>query len=315
MSDVLQPEISCKTAKEFLEMILPSGDHFGNRIENPTWLFRGQGRDYELKPSLFRNDKKSLEKIESLIGKTPPYSYEKLLVTERDLIDSFFYIADKRGFLIPDDSQELRSDLADFRRNDLEVINRNGEWLSSGRLLSLVALAQHYGIPTRLLDWSLQPLVAAYFAAEGGVRRFDKNNKAFLEPEEPIVFWSFYFPTFGLNLHRTKQYSLKGVTAPGSGNPNLKAQQGVFTVALNWYTEEKDKDYLPLYKVVENINASGYSKDVDGCQLQKITLPVTETFSLLRLLSRLDISPSSVYPSYQSISADIQMKIDWEIYG
>src|SRR5947199_161566 len=43
----------------------------------------------------------------------------------------------------------------------------------NGRLadeeLEIFAIAQHHGIPTLLLDWSFDPLVAAYFAAEGNI--------------------------------------------------------------------------------------------------------------------------------------------------
>ena len=63
MSEILQPDISCKTAQEFLSLILPSGEFLGGKIENPTWLFRGQGRDHELIPSIFRKDEAAIKKF------------------------------------------------------------------------------------------------------------------------------------------------------------------------------------------------------------------------------------------------------------
>jgi hypothetical protein len=60
---------------------------------------------------------------------------------------------------------------------DLSPTN-DWEWL---------ALAQHYGLPTRLLDWTTNPLVAAFFAVSSGDQDRDAVVYAYSVSDEEVI--------------------------------------------------------------------------------------------------------------------------------
>jgi hypothetical protein len=176
--------------------------------------------------------------------------------------------------------------------------------------LSLAALAQHYGIPTRLLDWTRHSFFASFFAAEDAMKHDGEY-----EPSSKLIVWSFYFPALGRQDTRYSNDPIRIVTAPSATNPNLKAQQGVFTILNPFYTNEATGNYISMEQVFAEIvsrpDAERYHPIIIDCKLQKFTLPVSEAKDMLQLLAKLDITPSAIYPGYHSIIRDLKMQNLW----
>lgn len=273
-------------------------------------MFRGQGREEPLIPSLFRKD----GKLPSLTRRDVS-DFSQLLLAERDVLIEFFHIADKRGLTLPDDSQKLRSTLETLwsDRGEHLIANGDGEWRTVDSTLSLTALAQHYGLPTRLLDWARQSYTAAFFAAESALAHESEND-----PDSCLVVWAFYFPGVGTR-DEVKRLNdpVRIVTAPSATNANLKAQQGVFTLLNPSYTNEGGGDYPPMDEFLKDLAAKADPQKSDSeelimkCKLQKFTLPISESSELLRLLAKLDITSSVIYPGFHSIISELQMANRW----
>ena len=106
--------------------------------------------------------------------------------------------------------------------------------------LELITLAQHNGLPTRLLDWTTNPLVALFFALE----RFDK--------EIDSAIWCYGFPSTH-NCHpestridrRLTLEKGKYVIFPTHVSPRVTNQSGCFTI----HDLPKDKEeFVPFNK-------------------------------------------------------------------
>lgn len=98
------------------------------------------------------------------------------------------------------------------------IPNNDWEWLS---------IAQHHRLPTRLLDWTYNPLAALWFVVATDLLRGEKHSKY-------GVVWCYKFNKQNVIEDPVRQSPFTildtKVFVPNHVTPRIKAQQGVFTV-------------------------------------------------------------------------------------
>jgi len=141
--------------------------------------------------------------------------------------------------------------------------------------LEWLTIARHHGLPTRLLDWTLSPLVACFFAVS---RRPDTDGVVYLYDidragrEEAIDL-----------------KKLKVITAffPTHTTTRLTAQSGMFTIHPT------------------------HQQTLHSRKLKKIIIPKAAKKDILELLAKFGIHHATLFPDLDGLANFIKYLVDY----
>lgn len=288
----LYDEVHVERAEDFLDLFMPHrGGPLWDRRDNAHWVFRGQAEAaWDLTPSALRHGDPWHKFRPGQINEIPITGVSERINSEEWEVVEFASRAATLGYEIPWDSVEIRD-------KDNAIADHDGNNFPPPRMRGLYALAQHYRVPTRLLDWSEKPLTSAYFAAIGSVGRH-------LEDGSPDRFavWALA-REFVESFCRERNPGAVIVTVPQTSNPNLRAQAGLFTLVRFLSGEKRLPPSLDLlFRDEELADIAWAHEGVPNLpMLFKFTCPHSEARFLLHYLYLAGVDASSVYHGHASI--------------
>lgn len=197
--------------------------------------------------------------------KEDPFPQSHFMVGERQLIEAFF----------------ARSELwlKGFKRNSLNDL----------------VIAQHYGVPTRLLDWTTDPMIALFFAVED---RSEADAAIF-------VLDTDRFETSSIAVGDIYDGPVLRINPPLI-DERVMSQKSVFTIQ----SYGPNRSFLPLDQRDLAAEPGGH-----GTRLAKIVIPAEQKAQVMLDLLFFGVDASIVYPGLEGVGRRLRSLVQAVGYG
>ena len=323
------------SAEAFLDVLAPRNHRWNDTEEDPqrargvvsppgAWLFRGHAdARWMLIPKALRPNE--LKLWDPFPVERNPANISQILA-EQALLNRYLEEADDHGLPLLFDTSHGADELRPNGWLNWATSEHSVAWPPE-RVIPALALLQHHGVPTRLLDWTTRGYTAAYFAAReaaewckeeqvipAGAKAIDvwaisRGAISSTDPSNRLIAEEYEGPPLRVRLARP----------PRAGNPNLHAQAGWFTytpVTIRDLNAPISRD--SLREVIGGIITELDEDRIDLLQrhywpmMRRFRLPVEEAPRLLRLLAYEGISASSLYPGHAGIAQALRERRLWD---
>lgn len=166
-----------------------------------------------------------------------------------------------------------------------------------------MSLMQHYGLPTRILDWSSSPLVACYFAVE---KNRDLKNDSCIWVLIPRKVNKQ--EDFGECVYPIDAYTVQQMLTPAFKS-NAKLEEKFVDKIITCHSVEKN---LRMYSQQSSFTVHNSRKKLeeicDSDTLLKFVIPCAYKQELYEAINILGVSTSFIYPDMEHVSKDIIRK-------